>query len=250
MPAVILLSPEAGVIRMKSWPIKKRRRQLAKPPLQINRFLSRFLAASHGLRQPLHALGLFVAQLRSTASEVESKRLIEQIDTAVSILNEQFRRLLNLSDVGATASRPSRGNKATYPSASTRASLDRTYGKLIVVIDDDPLVLDSTGGLLRSWGCAVVTSSSGSGALAGLIQEARPPDLTISDFRLSDGKTGVETIAGLRSAFPRPIPAFLISGDTSRGALQEARTGGFHLLYKPVDPMRLRAMLNRMLITK
>ena len=32
-----------------------------------------------------------------------------------------------------------------------------TAGKLVVVIDNDPLVLDGMGGLLRSWGCQVVT---------------------------------------------------------------------------------------------
>ena len=32
--------------------------------------------------------------------------------------------------------------------------------KLVVVIDDNPLVLEATGGLLRSWGCCVVTAKS------------------------------------------------------------------------------------------
>ncbi|MEA2939373.1 MAG: hypothetical protein QOC56_2877, partial [Alphaproteobacteria bacterium] len=29
--------------------------------------------------------------------------------------------------------------------------------------------------------------------------------------------------------------------------LRDARAGGYHLLHKPVDPMTLRAMVNRML---
>jgi CheY-like chemotaxis protein len=124
---------------------------------------------------------------------------------------------------------------------------DRTNGKLIVVIDDDPLVLDSTRGLLHSWGCTVVTGESGSSALAALLEHRRPPDLIISDFRLSGGKTGINAIAELRSAFPESIPAFLVSGDTSPEPLHETRANGFHLLHKPVDPMRLRAVLNRVL---
>src|SRR5437868_4519073 len=31
-------------------------------------------------------------------------------------------------------------------------------GKLVVVIDDDHLVLEATAGLLRAWGCVVVTA--------------------------------------------------------------------------------------------
>ena len=41
--------------------------------------------------------------------------------------------------------------------------------------------------------------------------------------------------------------AFLISGDTGPERLREARASGHHLLHKPVHPMMLRAMLNRLL---
>ena len=32
------------------------------------------------------------------------------------------------------------------------------FAKLVVVIDDDPLILEATEGLLRSWGCCVVAA--------------------------------------------------------------------------------------------
>jgi len=43
---------------------------------------------------------------------------------------------------------------------------DPARGKLVVVIDDDALVRDAMGGLLRRWGCLVVTAESESAALA------------------------------------------------------------------------------------
>jgi CheY-like chemotaxis protein len=235
---------------MKSRAIETLERQLEERTLQLelaNRARSRFLAASHDLRQPLHALGLFFAQLRDLAGEVEQKQIIKQIDATVSALNERFNELLDLSKVDIGAVSPSGRNKFADSPTPVCASLDRANGKLIVVIDDDPLVLDGTCGLLRSWGCSVVTGDSGSGALAALVDQRRPPDLIISDFRLSDGKTGIEAIAGLRSAFPGSIPAFLVSGDISPEPLNEARASGFHLLHKPVDAMTLRAVLIRML---
>jgi two-component system, sensor histidine kinase len=76
------------------------------------------------------------------------------------------------------------------------------------------------------------------------------PDLIISDYRLSEGKTGIEAIEQLRREFGSAIPAFLISGDTQSDSLQQARAHGLHLLHKPVDPMTLRAMVNRMLRTR
>ena len=215
-----------------------------------NQARTQLLAASHDLRQPMHALGLFVAQLRDLVYEVEQKRIVEHIDAAVAALSERFNEIIGLSKLDAAALGLDERDKIAGSAIPLYASHDRTNGKLIVVIDDDPLVLDGTSGLLRSWGCSVVTGTSGSGALACLLDQQRPPDLIISDFRLVDGKTGIEAIADLRSAFPNTIPAFLVSGDTSPAPLHEAQASGFHLLHKPVDPMRLRAMLNRMLKAK
>ena len=124
--------------------------------------------------------------------------------------------------------------------------LNLAVGKLIVVIDDDALVLDGMAGLLRSWGCRVIAARSAQEALIGLTKEEGSPDLIISDFHLSGGKTGIGAIEELHAAFDAPIPAFLVSGDISPALLEEARRRGYHLLHKPVDPMSLRTMLNRL----
>jgi CheY-like chemotaxis protein len=117
--------------------------------------------------------------------------------------------------------------------------------KLVVVIDDDPLILEATGGLLQSWGCCVVTAQSCEEALVRLAktQAGRRPDVIMSDYRLSRGLTGVDAIERLRSAFPNPIPALLISADATCSARCEVGSRGYHLLYKPVNAERLHAAL-------
>ena len=63
---------------------------------------SRFLAvATHDLRQPLHALGLFVAQLRTRLEATERDHLIERIDAAIAAMNELFNALLDISKLDA-----------------------------------------------------------------------------------------------------------------------------------------------------
>jgi CheY-like chemotaxis protein len=122
---------------------------------------------------------------------------------------------------------------------------DASSAKLVVVIDDDPLVLDAIGGLLRSWGFRVVTAASESAALAQLAELRQSPHLIICDYHLSDGTTGIEVIERLLNAFD--IPALLISGDAGPELLREAHGRGYHVLHKPVDPKTLRAMLDRVL---
>jgi CheY-like chemotaxis protein len=125
------------------------------------------------------------------------------------------------------------------------AAPSNLVGKRIVVIDDDTLALEGTGGLLRSWGCRVVTARSDREALSKL--DGNAPDLIVSDLQLQDGRTGIEAIAALRDAFRRQIPAFLISGDITQQRLHETGASTHHLLHKPVKPMALRAIMSGLL---
>lgn len=113
--------------------------------------------------------------------------------------------------------------------------------KLVVVIDDDPLVLEATTGLLRSWGCEVVAAESCSGAIKALSRLGRRPDFIICDYRLPEGETGVDTIEILRSAFE--IPALLISGDTHSPRTETNGSSGYYLLHKPVNAAAFHAAL-------
>ena len=126
-----------------------------------------------------------------------------------------------------------------------KATRTAPVAKLVVVIDDDPLILEATGGLLQSWGCCVVTAQSCEEALVRLAETeaGRRPDVIVSDYQLSRGLTGVDAIERLRSAFPNPIPAFLVSGDATCSARCEVGSRGYHLLYKPVNAERLHAAL-------
>jgi CheY-like chemotaxis protein len=142
-------------------------------------------------------------------------------------------------------SAPARATAPIEPRVFSRSDFSLPSGKLVLVIDDDPLVREGMGGILRSWGCQVIAADTDSKALKALNGQDQPPDLIISDYHLADGATGPETIERLRSAFSAQIPAFLISGDTDSEPLRQAKAKGYYLLHKPVDPMALRAMFNQ-----
>jgi len=124
-----------------------------------------------------------------------------------------------------------------------KATRTAPVAKLVVVIDDDPLVLEATGGLLRSWGCCVITAKSCDEALVCLAETeaGRRPDLIVCDYQLSRGLTGVNAIESLRRAFGK-IPALLISADAS-APQSEVGPSSYHLLHKPVNAERFHAAL-------
>src|SRR5262249_37004522 len=98
-----------------------------------------------------------------------------------------------------------------------KATHTALVAKLVVVIDDDPLVLEATEGLLSSWGCCVVTAKSCDEALVRLAETeaGRGPDLIVCDYKLSRGLPGGGAIESLPTASRSPfeIPALLISPD-------------------------------------
>jgi two-component system, sensor histidine kinase len=113
-------------------------------------------------------------------------------------------------------------------------------GKLVVVVEDDPLVLEATGGLLRSWGCRVVAAQCCGDAIAKLRELDERPDLIVCDYRLPQGPNGIDAIKILRGT--GKIPAFLISADANSPDNEDGGSG-YRLLHKPVNPKTFRALL-------
>jgi signal transduction histidine kinase len=60
-----------------------------------------FAAASHDLRQPLHALSLFVAALKARNQQTEAQTLIENIEASTAALELLFNALLDISRLDA-----------------------------------------------------------------------------------------------------------------------------------------------------
>jgi signal transduction histidine kinase len=80
--------------------VAERTRELA----EANEAKSRFLAAaSHDLRQPVHALGLFVGQLRGAGVESERQDLLAHIEHSVASFEGLLEALLDMSRLDAGA---------------------------------------------------------------------------------------------------------------------------------------------------
>jgi CheY-like chemotaxis protein len=108
----------------------------------------------------------------------------------------------------------------------------------------------SRGGLevlLKGWGAQVASFETVEASQAWA-QAADPissrPDLLIVDYRLEQGRTGVEAIQALRQRFGSEVPAIMVTGSTMTGHEAEAQEHDFHLLVKPVVPNKLRAMIS------
>jgi CheY-like chemotaxis protein len=115
---------------------------------------------------------------------------------------------------------------------------------LVVVIDNDPQILDGMRSLLRSWDCHVIGAPT---AEAALLEAPRAPDIVIADYYLDGGAYGTDAVAALRESFGAQIPSLVITSDTSPRLRTELRRAGHAVLNKPVAPSRLRALMSHLL---
>jgi len=90
---------EMAVDLQRQKEIAERQREIAE---QANLAKSTFLAAaSHDLRQPVHALGIFVGALRGIPMPSEGRRIVEQIEASTSAMDGLFTALLDISRLDA-----------------------------------------------------------------------------------------------------------------------------------------------------
>ncbi len=117
---------------------------------------------------------------------------------------------------------------------------DSTSG-LVILIEDDVNVANAWGMLLEAEGFGVATAASATEAGALIKHLTDTPALLISDFHLLDGSTGVEAVSGIREFYDEHIPAFIVSGDTSKVVKDSRLLDNCTLMSKPVDTNRLLA---------
>ena len=115
----------------------------------------------------------------------------------------------------------------------------------MAILDDDPMALESLDSLLSAWECDVISAATLPELLSAL-SGGRHPDALICDYRLQGGMTGLDAITMVREIGHDIPTTIVISGDTTTSTLNRVRSAGYPLLYKPVRPAKLRALMQRL----
>ena len=122
---------------------------------------------------------------------------------------------------------------------------DGAVPKSVLVVDDEPKIVEVVGDYLRSAGFSVTTAADGDGAVASA--RARPPDLVVLDLGLP-GLDGLDVARELRRASPVPIIILTARGEETDRVLG-LELGADDYLVKPFSPRellaRVRAVLRR-----
>lgn len=159
------------------------------------------------------------------------------------------------------SSRPGRGSRftLTLPIEPARASpqvvgaeslqnfADGFDHVPVLVIDNEPAVLESMQLLLERWNCDVLTAASKTEAVRVLERTGRIPAMILADYHLDNEQTGCDAVRWVRRHLGRDIPAAIITADRSDGTRKLLRAQHLPILNKPVKPNRLRALMSSLM---
>lgn len=120
-------------------------------------------------------------------------------------------------------------------------------GLRVLIVDNESVAGTALATVLRGWGCKPLAVTDGAAARIAL--EATTFDVWIFDFHLDDGDNGVALCARLTSEFA-PVPCLILSADQTGAVRSAAQEAGLPLLLKPLRPLALKSMLDRMLAAR
>lgn len=120
-------------------------------------------------------------------------------------------------------------------------------GVNILVVDNEPSILDGMTALLQGWSCNTLCASSSVNAIKLIEEQNFTPDIILMDYHLDDSLTGTMALKDLSRLWPVKVPAVVITADRTDEVQSEIRQSAAQHLNKPIKPAALRAMINKLI---
>lgn len=126
------------------------------------------------------------------------------------------------------------------------SSFEQQQGELLMIVDDEKMILETTSELLKSVGFRVVTASSGAAALQWQAENAEPVRVLISDLMMPK-MNGLEMVDAFRQRQP-DVPVVIVTGLlNSKNKARIAERGITLVLPKPFGLEELRKYVRQAL---
>ncbi len=143
------------------------------------------------------------------------------------------------------AVRVARGDAPDAVALEAPERRDLLAGAAVLVVDDEAAVRAGMQALLSGWGCDTRTFESLAAASVGCV--GWRPQIIFADYRLRGGDNGVDALNSLRARHDPPPPGVIVTGDNAAEEVKSVAASGYHVLYKPVAPAKLRALMQGLL---
>ncbi|MHA7971704.1 hybrid sensor histidine kinase/response regulator [Rhizobium sp. CAU 1783] len=136
------------------------------------------------------------------------------------------------------------GPDSAFENPAVEAMPEGNLDLIVLIVENDADELHAMTQKLESWGASVLAAASTAEAVALMQEIGTPPDILLADYQLDEDDNGIETIRTLRALAGVEIPAVIISANRQREFLRLGNEMSFAVLTKPVQLVRLRALID------
>ena len=199
------------------------------PEDALETIFEEYFQLENPVRDRSKGLGLGLAIVRHIARLLDHKLDVHSVPGQGSTFS------VSLPQVGVVS------EAVTEPVLSD-ASTTTDYAATVLIVDDDPAIIDATVMLLKIEGFDVQSALHGDEALAK-IEDGLRPDIVVSDYRLP-GLNGIEVVRRIRHLVGEDLPTILITGDTSAKEITAANLARCTVLHKPINSERLISLIH------
>ncbi len=122
------------------------------------------------------------------------------------------------------------------------------YNKQVFLVEDNKPSLEALKTTLEGWGCEIIATTSFKEAKVKIKKMKQlEPDLIIADYHLDEKTNGIEVLKYLKNNHRITCPGLIVTSDQSTKIRRLIEGDGYHFMYKPIKPAKLRAFLNHTL---
>jgi PAS domain S-box-containing protein len=171
------------------------------------------------------------------------QRIVTLLDLGIQVESEVGRGSVFSLDLPGSAT-PKEDNREV--AAALEATRDRRTSPHLLVVEDDPAVMNAMLMLLRVEGYRVTSATSIAEAVER-VRQCPDIDLLITDYHLRNAETGTDVIESVRSALRHDLPAVLVTGDTSTAIKELKADDRLRITSKPINADALLLLLDGLL---
>jgi CheY-like chemotaxis protein len=123
------------------------------------------------------------------------------------------------------------------------AAVPQLAGRRVLLVDDDPMVLQAMQALLQTWNVDLRCANRGDDTALAAFSAEWAPECILCDFRMPGKLNGIELLDLILERVPEAV-GILLTGEMVQAVQTQAEEAGYIVLFKPLDPAVLASTLS------
>lgn len=133
--------------------------------------------------------------------------------------------------------------ESTFERKALLAPAPQLAGRRVLLIDDDPMVLQAMQALLHTWQVDLRCATRGDDSVFAACSAEWTPECVLCDFRMPGELNGIELLDVILERVPEAV-GILLTGEMVQSVQNQAEEAGYLVLFKPLDPAVLASTLS------